>query len=130
MGASFFHVEQRLVRESYTEQESYSDSESYSCGSGTLYRTCTRSVTRYRSVTKYRTVMRPVQVSDGTCAIGVLVSPQVGHMYVIDFTYRENNACSATCAEQMAILSDGSFQLAPCPSLTPQELRAVRDDQD
>ena len=59
VAASFFHVEQRLVRESYTEQESYMDSESYSCGSGTSYRTCTRSVTR---VTKYRRSRGPCSV--------------------------------------------------------------------
>lgn len=130
IGAGFSHFETRTVQESYTEQQSYMDTESYSCGSGTSYRTCTRSVTRYRTVTKYRWVTKPVEVSDGSCASAIAISPKLGHIYVLDYTYRENGACSISCFEQTAIMSDGSFQSAPCAAPTAAEMKTIADDEE
>ena len=128
VGGGFFHMEMRLVTETYTEQEPYMTTESYSCGTGTNFQMCSRTVTRYRTVTKTRTVMRNVEVSDGWCARSLDVSPKVGHMYIVDFTYRESRVCSVTCLEQVAILSDGSFQTTPCPAVTPAEQKAIESD--
>lgn len=130
VGAGFSHFEQRTVQESYVVQESYMATESYSCGTGTSYRTCSRTVTRYRSVTKYRWVTKMVEVSDGSCASSITFSPQTGHIYIVDYTYRERGACSATCIEQIAILTDGSFRSAPCPALTASEMKVIAEDED
>jgi hypothetical protein len=127
VGGGFFHLEQHMVTESYTVQVPYTQVESYSCGFGKSTSTCTRTVTHYRSETRWRTVLRTVEVSDGWCASAVRFAPRAGHMYIVDYTYRENGVCSAACLEQTAIMSDGSFQSAPCPTITAAEGRAIAD---
>jgi hypothetical protein len=112
---AFSHQENRTVQESYTEQVPYTDTESYSCGTATSFRTCTRTVTRYRSDTKYRTVTKLVDVGDGNCSRELWLQPAAEHVYLIDFTYRDNGVCEAVCIEQVAIRSDGSFDSQPCP---------------
>jgi hypothetical protein len=130
VGASFFHSEIRTVDETYTVQVPYTSTESYSCGSGTHYQTCTRMVTNYRSETRHRTVTKPVDVVDAQCRASVRLAPQVGHLYVVDFTFRENDACSASCVEQIEILSDGSFKSAPCPAPNAKQSREIDEASD
>ncbi len=125
IGGGFSHWETRSVQESYTQQVPYTTTESYSCGSGTSYRTCTRTVTRYRSDLRYRTVLKNVEVPDGKCAASVTLAPRDRHLYVLDYTYRDDEVCSVACLEQVAIMSDGSFKSAPCPEPTAEELRAI-----
>ena len=98
--ASFYHPELRHVQETYYEQEPYSATESYSCGTGSSPRTCTRSVTRYRSVSRTRWVNKTVEVSDGSCSGALGISPAAGHVYLLQFTYRDTGACALVCYEQ------------------------------
>jgi hypothetical protein len=126
LGAGFFHVEARMVNESYTVQVPYTTTESYSCGYGRSYSTCSRTVTHYRSETRWRTVLRNVEVSDGHCARGLVFSPQVGRAYLIDYTYRDSGICSVTCVEQMPS-SAGGFESRPCAGPTPEQLSRLDD---
>lgn len=97
---TFFHYETRHVQESYTSYESYTTSESYSCGSYQSPRTCSRTVTRSRPVTKYRSVSKSVPVTDDACRDGFVLRPEVGHVYLFQFTYQGSGICELTCFEQ------------------------------
>jgi hypothetical protein len=70
-------------------------------------------------VTKY------VDVSDGSCGRRILVSPAVGAVYLLDFTYRDNGVCSATCVEQIASDVEGEFRTRPCPVPSAQEAKDI-----
>jgi len=109
----FFHTEMRYVNETYYEQVSSLESESYSCGSGTSYRTCTRMVTRYHTEPRQRMVMKSVEVSDGACETGLHFSAMTNHVYLLQYTYQQPNACVLACFEQVP-QSDGTFQNRPC----------------
>jgi hypothetical protein len=124
--SEFYHREMRSVSESYQVPETYTATESYSCGSGSSSRTCTRSVSRTRHRTEHRTVMRNVTVVDAACSDGFALSPQIGHIYLVDFTYRSPADCAATCVEQAEIHPDGSFRSVPCPRPTDPELRELK----
>ncbi len=125
VGGGFSHFETQMVTETYYVQVPYTAMETYSCGTGKSYQTCTRTVTQYRSESHTRTVPRTVEVSDGACAMAIRFSPLQGHIYVLDYTYRQNGVCSLTCLEQTAIMEDGSFRSAPCPAVTPAEAHAI-----
>jgi len=103
-----------MVHEPYTEQVPHQEMESYNCGTGGSYRTCTRSVTRYRSETKYRWVNRVVEVPDGDCASSLTFAPAVGHVYLLEYTYRDHRACALSCFEQSP-MPDGTFRNQLCP---------------
>ena len=120
VGGGFSHQEMRSVQESYTQQVPYTATESYSCSSGRSYSTCTRTVTRYRSEMRYRTVLRNVEVSDGRCAASVALVPRNGHIYVLDYTYRDDGVCSVACLEQVAILGTDRSRARPVPRRTPK----------
>ena len=124
IGGGFSHWETQMVTENYSEQVPYTTIESYSCGFGTNPQTCTRTLTMYRLVPRTRTVPRSVEVSDGRCARALDLAPKVDHMYILDFTYRQNGVCSLSCLEQTAIVSDGTFQTGPCPALTAEDRRS------
>jgi hypothetical protein len=128
VGGGFFHWETQMVEETYYVDVPYTTNESYSCGYGSN-ETCTRTVTQYRSEAHIRTVPQQVEVSDGWCSNSVRLAPKVGHLYLIDFTYRDKGICSATCLEQNEILSDGTFRSAPCPALTPAEEHALAAEE-
>jgi hypothetical protein len=123
--SGFSHEELRTVNETYQEQVPYTTYESYSCGTGTSYRTCTRSVTQYRSENRTRWVTRMVPVSDGECSQELFVSPEVNHTYLVDFTYRDNRVCSATCVEQMPGATAGEFDTRACPVPTAAQIAAA-----
>jgi hypothetical protein len=119
MKSRFFHLESRLVDETYYEQESYQDTESYSCGSGTSYQSCTRSVTRYRSVPRHRMVTKLVEVTNAECEAQRRFAPATDKVYLLQYSFQENRACSMSCFEQVPN-SDGSFQNLPCPAAPPE----------
>lgn len=124
--SEFYHHEMRSVSESYQVPETYTTSESYSCGYGSSARTCTRSVSHTRYRTAHRTVTRNVTVVDAACSDGFALSPQAGHIYLVDFTYRSPADCAATCIEQAEIHPDGTFRSVACPRPTDPELRELR----
>jgi hypothetical protein len=62
---------------------------------------------------------REVSVGDEGCWTRIWLSPHAGHRYFVDFTYRGNNACSATCVEPVAV--DGGMSSRPCPQPTAEE---------
>jgi hypothetical protein len=125
----FSHTELRTVTEAYTVQEPYTTMESYSCGTGTSFQTCTRTVTQYRTETRYRTVLKNVVVSDGSCGRTLYFAPVVGHVYLVDFTYREADVCSATCIEQVGLeQEDGTFQTRPCPRPSAAQIDKLDDE--
>ncbi len=97
VAATFFHQDQRLVRESYMESEPYMDTESYSCGTYDSPRTCTRSVTRYKSVTKHRDVMKTVEVVDASCTASLTHATSINEEYLLQFTFQDSGVCSLTC---------------------------------
>jgi hypothetical protein len=114
ISGAFHHSEVRPVQESYSEQIPYTASESYSCGSYPRTQTCFRTVTRYRSETRYRTVMREVRVGDGECSTQLAFSPQVGRVYLLDFTYRSPGVCAVACYEQVSTDQPGEFHNQAC----------------
>jgi hypothetical protein len=120
----FSHLELRTVTETYTEQVPYMTMETYSCGSGTSFRTCTRSATQYRTEYRTRTVTRYEPVSDGSCSEALWIAPEVNHVYLVDFTYRDRNVCSATCVEQVAGGAEGQFTNRACPQPTRAQIEA------
>lgn len=97
---TFFHTEQKYVREAYYVQEPYSSTESYSCGTSSSYRTCSRSVTRYRSVTKYRNVWKTVRVNDAACSARIAHMARQDAVYLLQYTYQQNRVCNLRCYEQ------------------------------
>lgn len=111
---AFFHVEQRREMETYFESESYTAMESYNCGTGASYQSCTRSVTRTRSVPRQRMVTRNVEVSDGSCTRAIRIAPEAGRVYVIQYTYQEDQACALSCFEQHQA-GEGEFEQKRCP---------------
>jgi hypothetical protein len=119
MASRFFHQELRNVEETYYDQESYSDFESYDCSSGfgtnAVHRSCSRSVTRYRSVPRHRWVSKLVEVSDGECRASKRFSPAADRVYLMQYSFQEQGACSLSCFEQSPN-SDGTFSNAPCPA--------------
>ena len=119
VGSNYFHTETRMVTETYYVQVPYSASESYSCGYGTNYRTCYRTVTRYRSEPRTRHVMRNVEVSDGSCAMQVDQMADVGHVYLLQYSYTGPGVCSLQCLEQIPS-SPGQFTTQPC-QLPPRQ---------
>jgi hypothetical protein len=126
--SAFDHTEVQTVQEPYTEEVSYYETESYSCGSSDSYSTCTRGVTRYRSETKYRWVTKSVDVIDSECSRSFYIAPATGHVYLVDFTYRDSGACSAKCIEQISAGAEGTFDSRPCPTPTPMEIKTLEDD--
>ena len=114
----FFHIEMRLVTETYYVQEPYTHMESYSCGTGTQYRTCMRTVTSWRSVPRTRLVTRPVEVPDGECSNAVRFLPNVGGNYLLQLTFQEHGVCALSCLEQSP-KPNGEFQNKPCSAAPP-----------
>lgn len=127
VAAGFFHIEPRLVQETYTVQVPYTTTETYSCGTGTSYQTCTRTVTRYRTETRYRTVMRNVEVSDGACGTELWLSPAVNGAYLLEYEYAEDTLCRLACFEQLPGPTPGTFENHPCVAPTPAQIRRAKD---
>jgi hypothetical protein len=112
---TFSHDEYKRVQETYYEREPYTAYESYSCGTYSSPRTCSRSVTRYRSRSKTRWVSKLQTVVDGTCSRSFYFAPRESHVYLAQFTYQDNNACSLSCFEQIKAAS-GNVEQRRCPS--------------
>lgn len=117
VSAAYTHTVSQQVRESYQQQVPYQATETYNCGSysssGSSYRSCTRSVTRYRSETKYRTVTKQVTIVDAQCSAFTNQLAEVGHVYLLQFSYTGPDVCSLQCLEQVA-LPDGRFDTIDC----------------
>jgi len=126
VAAAFFHTEIRTVQESYSVQVPYTSTESYSCGSGTSYQTCSRTVTHYRSETRYRMVTKPVEVSDGSCATALWVSPIINGSYIIEYEYAQDQLCRLACFDQVAGAEPGTFENRACVPPTPAEIRHAK----
>jgi hypothetical protein len=107
--STYTHTEMRRVQERYTEQEPYTTTERYSCGTST----CSRTVTRYRSQSKTRWVNRQVTVTDATCTSQARQLAEVGHVYLLQYSYTGPEICSLLCVEQ-APRADGQFDSKPC----------------
>ncbi len=129
VGSMFLHYETRLVNESYSVQVPYTTTESYSCGSGTHSQSCSRSVTHYRTEWRTRSVYRTVEVSDGSCASSVWISPRVGGEYLLNYDYAENTVCHLACFEQIRTGAPGTFETKRCPEPTPAEMQKLLDDR-
>jgi hypothetical protein len=113
VSSAYTHTETQRVQENYTEQEPYTTTESYSCGTGTNYRTCTRTVTRYHSRQKTRWVNKQVTVVDAECSSETRQLAEVGHVYLLQYSYTAHDICSLLCVEQ-APRADGQFDTKPC----------------
>ncbi len=120
VSSNFYHVEQRLVTESYTVPHSHYHMESYSCGFGQTPRTCSRSVMTTTYETRYRSVLRNVEVSDGACTRPLRFHPREGRAYLLQYTYRAPGVCSLSCFEQIP-RADGEFENRLCPPAPPEE---------
>jgi hypothetical protein len=116
--ATFFHVEMRLVQETYYVSEPYTTMESYSCGFGTTFRTCTRMATHYRQVMRTRMVTRAVEVPDAACASEVRFLPAVDASYLLQLNFQEDRACTLSCFEQVP-RGNGEFENRACPPAPP-----------
>jgi hypothetical protein len=113
VGSTYTHTEMQQVQERYTEQVPYTSMETYNCGTGTNYRTCTRTVTRYTTEYKTRWVTRQVTVTDAECTSRTRQLAEVGHVYLLQYSYTGPDICSLLCLEQ-APRDDGQFDSKPC----------------
>lgn len=113
VGSTYSHTEMQTVQEHYTEQEPYMASETYNCGSGTTYRTCTRMVTHYRSQPKTRWVQKRVTVVDAACSSQARQLAEVGHVYLLQYSFTAHEICSLLCLEQTQ-REGGQFDTKPC----------------
>ncbi len=129
IATAFFHTEMRAVQETYSVQVPYTTTETYNCGSGTSYQTCTRMVTQSRTETRFRTVIRPVEVSDGSCAAALWIAPANGRAYLLEHEFVQNGLCRVACFEQTAGPEPGTFTNRPCPVPSPQDVQKALDDR-
>ena len=113
LDASFSHMETYTESESYQEQVPGTKTETYDCGTFDAPSTCTRTVDDSHFETRWRTVERSVQVSDGACKAGITFRPSADHVYLLDFTFRGDHACTIACYEQVRG-DDGGFRNVPC----------------
>jgi len=113
VSSAYTHTEMQRVQEHYTEQVPYTTTETYSCGTGTSYRTCTRTVTRYNTQSKTRWVTKQVTVTDAACSSQTRQLAEVGHVYLLQYSYTAHDICSLLCVEQ-APRADGHFDTKPC----------------
>lgn len=125
MTGSFFHKEWRMVREQHQVRESYMANESYDCSSGygtnVVHRSCSRNVTRYRYVTEYHWVHKWVEVFDAQCRATSRFSPAAGRVYLLQYSFQEQSACSLSCFEQVPN-GDDTFRNLPCPPAPSKSL--------
>lgn len=123
VGSLFFHMETRLVHESYQVSHTEYRYESYDCSSGfgsnRSYRSCSRSVPHTVYETKYRDVWRQVQVTDAACDAGYRFSPRDQRVYLLQYTYHARSVCSLSCFEQVPE-EGGTFKNLPCPAAPPE----------
>jgi len=119
VSSNFYHVEQRLVTESYTVPHYHDHTESYSCGFGQFPRTCSRPLTLTTYDTRYRTVLRSFEVSDGYCSSALRFWPRDGRAYLLQYTYRSHGVCSLSCFEQLP-RGNGEFEHRACPAAPPE----------
>lgn len=113
VSSAYTHTEMQHVQEHYTERVPYTTRETYSCGTGTSSRTCSRTATHYRSESKTRWVNKQVTVVDAECSSQTRQLAEVGHMYLLQYSYTGPDICSLLCLEQ-APRSDGNFDTKPC----------------
>jgi len=122
MTSRFSHDEMRTVQETYYDQEPYYTTESYDCSSGygsnAVHRTCTRQSTQYRSVPRTRWVTKSVEIVDAQCQSLNRFSPATNHVYLLQYSFQESEACALSCFEQLPN-NDGTFQNLPCPPAPP-----------
>jgi hypothetical protein len=111
--SAYTHTEMQLVQEHYSEQVPYTDTETYNCSTGRNWQTCTRTVTRYRSEQRTRWVNRQVTVTDAECTGRTRQIAEVGHVYLLQYSYTAHDICSLVCLEQ-ASRADGQFDSKPC----------------
>jgi hypothetical protein len=115
-GSHFSHLQTstRLVNELRYESYACGTSMSYGVG-GRGYaqpRYCTRSVPYQRWVTE------TVPVVDGACDTGLMLSPEPGASYVLQYDFFAHARCAARCFRQVPT-GPGTFDLLPCGARLP-----------
>lgn len=113
VSTDFHHTITWTETETYQETIPGTKSESYDCGTFDAPQTCTRTVDDSHTETRTRTVDRSTEVSDGACHGSVTIAPQANAIYLLDYTYRSDHACSLACYRQVAV-SPGVFRQMPC----------------
>jgi hypothetical protein len=63
-------------------------------------------------------VQKWVDVIDASCKADQRFTPAVDRVYLLQYSFQENRACSLSCFEQ-APNGDGTFKNAPCPPAPP-----------
>ena len=124
MSSRFYHQELRSVYETYYEQEPHYETESYDCsygyGSNAVHSTCTRSVTRDVQVARQRYVTKWVDVTDAECQATTRFSPAKDRVYLLQYSFQEQGACSLSCFEQVPN-PDGTFANSTCSAAPPPQ---------
>jgi hypothetical protein len=113
VATAFTHTVTWTETETYQETVPGSKTETYDCGTFDAPSTCTRVVDDSHTETKTRTVDKSAEVSDGACTGAVTFVPEVSGVYLLDYTYRSDHACSLACYRQIAI-GPGIFRNEPC----------------
>ena len=108
--SDFTHTETWTEEETYQETIPGTKTETYDCGTIDEPNTCTRVVDDSHTETRTRTVTRSAEVTDGACTNRVSFVPRDGGVYLLDFTYRSNRACTLVCYEQIP----GSLSFRHC----------------
>jgi hypothetical protein len=56
-----------------------------------------------------------VEVPDGSCESSTSFGPASGHVYLLDYTYRDHQSCELRCYEQIPSGAPGEFRNQSCP---------------
>jgi hypothetical protein len=98
--STFYHQETRFVNEPYQYSVPYTSMRTFPCGSPRAPSVCTQPITDYRYFTQYRYVPRLVNVPDASCRATLSHVVDVGHVYLVELTYQDDETCQLRCYEQ------------------------------
>jgi hypothetical protein len=113
VSTDFHHTVTWTETETYQETIPGTKTESYDCGTFDAPETCTRTVDDSHTETRTRTVDKSAEVSDGACHGSVTIAPRPNAIYLLDYTYRSDHACSLACYRQI-VVGPGLFRQIPC----------------
>ncbi|MGZ5968421.1 MAG: hypothetical protein ACXWP4_12190 [Polyangiales bacterium] len=113
IATAFTHTVTWTETETYQETIPGTKTESYDCGTPDAPNTCTRTVDDSHTETRTRTVDKSAEVSDGACKGNVTFVPEASGVYLLDYTYRSDHACSVACYRQVTV-APGEFRNVPC----------------
>jgi hypothetical protein len=69
--------------------------------------------------------VRAVEVSDGSCATSLWLSPAVNGAYILEYEYTQDTLCRLACFDQVPGAEPGTFVNRPCQPPSPAAIRTA-----